>query len=83
MINAKKYIHYIVTDVINALPGNSYVDTVKQATIDEAVFSILSAPSNSRNGILCDQLLRYATVLTIEMCFLCGPFHGYITRFRE
>jgi hypothetical protein len=26
-------------DLINALPGNSYVNTVQQATIDEAVFS--------------------------------------------
>jgi hypothetical protein len=57
----------IVTDLINALPGNSYVNTVKQAAIDEAVFSMLSAASNSRNGVLCNQLLGYATVLTIEL----------------
>jgi hypothetical protein len=29
-----------------------------------------SAPSNSRNGVLSDQLLGYAMVLTIELCFL-------------
>jgi hypothetical protein len=29
---------YIVTDLINALPGDSSVNTVQQATIDEAVF---------------------------------------------
>jgi hypothetical protein len=30
----------IVTDLINGLPGNSSVNTVQYATIDEAVFSI-------------------------------------------
>jgi hypothetical protein len=30
----------IVTDLINALPGNSSVNTVQHATIDEAVFSV-------------------------------------------
>jgi hypothetical protein len=74
---------YIVTDLINALPGNSYVNTFQHATIDEAVLSMSSAPRNSKNGILCDQLLGYATVLTIELCFLCGPSRGYITRFPE
>jgi hypothetical protein len=27
-------------DFINALPGNSYVNTVQQATVEEAVFSV-------------------------------------------
>jgi hypothetical protein len=31
---------YTVTDLINALPGNSSVNTVKHATIKEAVFSV-------------------------------------------
>jgi hypothetical protein len=31
---------YSVTDLINALPGNSSVNTVQQATIEEAVFSV-------------------------------------------
>jgi hypothetical protein len=31
---------YIVTDLINALPGNSSVNTVQHATIEEAVFSV-------------------------------------------
>jgi hypothetical protein len=74
---------HTVTDFINALPGNSSVKTVQHATIDEVVFSMSSAPSNSRNGVLCDQLLGYATVLTIKLCFLCGPYRGYITRFPE
>jgi hypothetical protein len=36
---------YIVTDLINALTGNSSVNTAQHATIDEAVFSVSSAPS--------------------------------------
>jgi hypothetical protein len=32
--------HDIVTDLINPLPGNSYVTTVQHATIEEAVFSV-------------------------------------------
>jgi hypothetical protein len=72
--------YYIVRVFINALPGNSYLNTVQHATIDEAVFSMYSAPSNGRNGVLCDQLPSYATVLKIEVCFLCGPCRGYITR---
>jgi hypothetical protein len=31
---------YIVTNLINALPGNSSVNTVQHATIEEAVFSV-------------------------------------------
>jgi hypothetical protein len=31
---------YIVTDLINALPGNSSVNTVQHATVEEAVFSV-------------------------------------------
>jgi hypothetical protein len=31
---------YKVTDLINALPGNSSVNTVQHATIEEAVFSV-------------------------------------------
>jgi hypothetical protein len=30
----------IVTDLINALPGNSSVNTVQHATIEEALFSV-------------------------------------------
>jgi hypothetical protein len=73
----------IVMDLINALPGSSSVNTVHYATIEEAVFSMSSVPSNSRNGVLCGQLLGYTMVLPIELCFLCGPCCGYITRFQE
>jgi hypothetical protein len=31
---------YIVTDLVNALPGNSSVNTAQHATIEEAVFSV-------------------------------------------
>jgi hypothetical protein len=34
----------IATDLINAFSGNGSVNTVQQATIDEAVFSLSSAP---------------------------------------
>jgi hypothetical protein len=48
----------VVTDLINALPGNSSVNTVKHATIDEDVFSMLSAP---RSSLLTDQSTRSLT----------------------
>jgi hypothetical protein len=38
--NLMYYTCDIVTDLINALPGNSSVDTVQQATIEEAVISV-------------------------------------------
>jgi hypothetical protein len=39
----------IVTDLINALPGNSSVNTVQHATIEEAVFTVSAVTShNSR-----------------------------------
>jgi hypothetical protein len=47
--------------LINVLPGSSSVNKVHYATIEEAVFSMSSAPSNSRNGVVYDQLLGYAT----------------------
>jgi hypothetical protein len=36
----------IIRDLINALPGNSSVNTVQHATIDEAVFSVSFGPSS-------------------------------------
>jgi hypothetical protein len=38
------YRENILTDLINALPGNSSVNAVQHATIVEAVFSMSSAP---------------------------------------
>jgi hypothetical protein len=57
----------LLTYLINALPGSTSVNMVHYETIEETVSSMSSAPSNSRNGLLCDQLLGYATVLTIEL----------------
>jgi hypothetical protein len=68
----------ILTAFINALPGNSSVNTVQYTTIEEAVFTMSSAPSNGRNAVLSDQFLGYAKVLTIELCFLCGLSRGYV-----
>jgi hypothetical protein len=41
--------HNIVTDLMNALPGNSsiHVNTARNPTIDEAVFSMWYAPRNN------------------------------------
>jgi hypothetical protein len=63
----KVELYYCKRFFINALPGSSYVNMVQHATIGEAVFSVSSEPSNSRNGVHCDQLLGYTTVLTIEL----------------
>jgi hypothetical protein len=37
----------IVTDLINSLPDNSSVNTIQQATIQEAVFSVSAVTSRS------------------------------------
>jgi hypothetical protein len=42
----------IVMDLINALPGNSSINTVRHTTLDEAVFSMSPAP---RPVLLTDQ----------------------------
>jgi hypothetical protein len=49
---------YIVMDVINILPGNSSVNTVQHATIEEAVVSVSAVTSRSGGCWSCD------------MCFL-------------
>jgi hypothetical protein len=55
----------IVTDLINALPGNSSVNTVQHATIDEAVFSMSSAPSSGGKTGLCNPFLSIGSVNTL------------------
>jgi hypothetical protein len=72
MDNVQKVNNFIhdVTDVINALPGNSYINTIQHAIKDEDVFSMSSAQSNSRNGVLCDQFLGYAMFLKWN-CVFC------------
>jgi hypothetical protein len=54
----------LLTDLINALPGNSSVNTVQHATIYEAVFSMSSAPSNSRITGLCNPFLGHGSIHT-------------------
>jgi hypothetical protein len=45
----RKHLTNIVTDLINALPGNSSVNTVQHATVEEPVFSVSAVTShNSR-----------------------------------
>jgi hypothetical protein len=45
-----------VTDLINALPGSSSVNTVQHATIDEAVFFyVVHAMSGAGNGPMNSQ----------------------------
>jgi hypothetical protein len=41
---------YILKDLINALPRNSSVNTVQQATIGETVFYVVHATPNAGNG---------------------------------
>jgi hypothetical protein len=55
----------IVTDLINVLPGNSSVNTVQHATIEEAVFRVRS------------DVTRVGSDHVI--CGAC-PFRGYISK---
>jgi hypothetical protein len=45
---------YLVKDLSNALPGNSSVNTVQHVTINEAVFSMSSAPNSCGTTGLCN-----------------------------
>jgi hypothetical protein len=51
----------IVTELINPLPGNSSVNTVKHATRDEAVFTMSSAYT------LCNPFLSNGSVNTFRV----------------
>jgi hypothetical protein len=53
---------YIVTDLINSLPGNIPVNTAQHATIGEAVFSMSSAPSSGGTTGLCNPFLSSGSV---------------------
>jgi hypothetical protein len=54
----------IVTDLINALPGNSSVNTVQHTTVDEAVFSMFSVLSSGGTMGLCNLFLSNGSVNT-------------------
>jgi hypothetical protein len=43
---------YIVTDLINVLPGNSSVNTVQHATVDEAVLYVVREEQRWNNGVM-------------------------------
>jgi hypothetical protein len=60
----------MVTDLINALPDNSSVNTVQHATIDDVVFSLSSAPSSGGTTGLCNPFLSNGSVNTFS---LIGP----------
>jgi hypothetical protein len=72
----------IVTDLINALPGNSSINTVQHVVIDEAVFSMSSAPSSSGTTGLYNPLLGNGSVNTFPRI---GPCYesGYVINTRE
>jgi hypothetical protein len=53
--------------LINSLPGNGSVNSVQHATVDEAVFSMSSAP---HPVLVTDRCIRS---LTRDTCFLWGP----------
>jgi hypothetical protein len=52
----------IVTDFINALPGNITVNIVQHAKIDEAVLSRSSAPSRGGTTGFCNPFLSNGSV---------------------
>jgi hypothetical protein len=60
-----KSIKSTVTDLINALSGNSSVNTVQHATIEEAVFSMSSGPSSGGTTGLCNLFLNNGPVNTL------------------
>jgi hypothetical protein len=48
--------HYILTDLNNMLPGNSSLNMVQHATIEEAVFSV--DPTNVQiHWLDCDHMI--------------------------
>jgi hypothetical protein len=54
-----------LTDLMNALPGNSSVNTVLHATIDDAVFSMSPAPSSGVTKGLYNPFLSNGLVKTL------------------
>jgi hypothetical protein len=59
------------TDLMNRLPGNSSVNMIQYATIDEVVFSMSSAPSSSRATGLCNPFLCNGSVNTFPRIGPC------------
>jgi hypothetical protein len=78
---------HIVTDFINAFPGNSSVNTVQHATVDDAVFSVSFAPSSCGTTGLCKPLLGNDSVNTFPRIGPCYESGGVMNNrdgvFRE
>jgi hypothetical protein len=77
VIYSNPHYHSIVTDLINALSGNSSVSTVQHTTIDKDVFSMSSAPRSGGRTGLCNPLLGNGSVNTfprIGPCYESGDF---------
>jgi hypothetical protein len=73
-----------VTDSIKALPGNSSVNTVQHATINEAVFSMSSSPSSGGTTGLSNPFLSNDSLNTLrgssDVCNKSdGVFRGVCT----
>jgi hypothetical protein len=56
----------LLTDLINVLPGNSSVNTVQHAAIDEVVFSMSSAPNSGGTTGFCNLFLSNGSVNTFK-----------------
>jgi hypothetical protein len=56
---------HTVTDLINALPDNSSVNTVQHARIDEAVLSMSSVPSSCGTMVFYNPFLNNGSVNTL------------------
>jgi hypothetical protein len=52
VVDCSQAMKWILSDLINALPGKSSVNTFQRATIDEVVFSTSSAPSSCNNWVI-------------------------------
>jgi hypothetical protein len=57
---------YTATHLINALPGNSSVNTVQHATIEEAVFSVSAVTTYNSGQRLCDLFSVHPTDATLD-----------------
>jgi hypothetical protein len=70
------------TSAYNGVPGNSSVNTFQHAAIDEAVFSMSSAPSSGVPTGLCNPFLSNGSVNTLPHI---GRFHesGDVINNRE
>jgi hypothetical protein len=68
----------LLTDLINALPGNSSANMVQHATRDEAVFSMSPLPSSDGAIWLCNLLLGNSSVNTFPLITPCYESSDFI-----